>query len=289
MKQNNKPKYFDRSFRTIYLQSSPNSTWKDHQYVHLFAKLYDQHILKNFNCSEKERIPKIIHQTWFSGEVPKSFFHWKESWKREHPDWEYILWTKEKIEALDMINKDLFFKAKNIATKADIARYEILYQYGGLYADMDTECLKPFDLFHHCCDFYVGYYDYAPCMDISIMGSRPRHPLLKAAVYNLRYSDVDGNDITSVINNTGPMFFLKSFLQTIHECNDRVVVFPPAFFFPFPISERFSGAKASHPIVNRFLQDYSYSIHYWGNTWVKDSETKSDETLAERIQLFSME
>ena len=29
--------------------------------------------------------------------------------------------------------------------RADFARYAMLYQYGGVYADMDVECMRPFD------------------------------------------------------------------------------------------------------------------------------------------------
>ena len=42
-------------------------------------------------------IPKIIHQTWKTKEVPEKWKKSQEEWQRLHPDWLYILWTDEDI------------------------------------------------------------------------------------------------------------------------------------------------------------------------------------------------
>ncbi len=38
----------------------------------------------------KPTVPKIIHQSWKDEHVPERFLKWQESWKRTHPDWEYM-------------------------------------------------------------------------------------------------------------------------------------------------------------------------------------------------------
>ena len=38
----------------------------------------------------KATVPKIIHQSWKDEYVPERFLKWQESWKRTHPDWEYM-------------------------------------------------------------------------------------------------------------------------------------------------------------------------------------------------------
>jgi mannosyltransferase OCH1-like enzyme len=38
-------------------------------------------------------IPRILHQTWKTREVPERFRGYVASWRRHHPDWEYRLWT----------------------------------------------------------------------------------------------------------------------------------------------------------------------------------------------------
>ena len=37
-------------------------------------------------------IPRIIHQTWKSRDIPKHLRGYQESWLHKHPDWEYRLW-----------------------------------------------------------------------------------------------------------------------------------------------------------------------------------------------------
>ena len=40
-------------------------------------------------------ISKIIHQSWHSDVVPSKFRPWSMSWRENHPDWEWYLWTDE--------------------------------------------------------------------------------------------------------------------------------------------------------------------------------------------------
>lgn len=43
-------------------------------------------------------IPKIIHQIWSSAEeLPKSYKALIETWRRDYPDWKYILWDDDRI------------------------------------------------------------------------------------------------------------------------------------------------------------------------------------------------
>jgi mannosyltransferase OCH1-like enzyme len=98
-------------------------------------------------------IPKIIHQIWINfgvkkdNPIPEMYKQWNLSWQEIHPDWEYILWDDEKIE--NLIEKTEYINLYNLCVypvqKTDIARIVILYHYGGLYVDMDMECLRPFD------------------------------------------------------------------------------------------------------------------------------------------------
>jgi len=71
--------------------------------------------------------------------------------------------------------------------KSDIARYEILYRIGGLYIDTDFECLKPFDIFNHCCDFYSGVaFDENVVLFIGLIGAAPGHPVLGTCIADMQ-------------------------------------------------------------------------------------------------------
>ncbi|MFN0264550.1 glycosyltransferase [Tepidamorphus sp. 3E244] len=93
-------------------------------------------------------IPRIIHQTWrdahYSSENGSP-----ESWRENNPGWEYRLWTDDELEwfVSDTFPRfaELYHAYPNPVQRADLARYMLLKTFGGVYADMDTDCLAPLD------------------------------------------------------------------------------------------------------------------------------------------------
>jgi len=95
-------------------------------------------------------IPKIIHQIWWQGKdkIPKTYPNHCQSWKDKNKNFKYIFWDEEKIMKLlesypHLKNK--FNEFANMIQKIDMAKYIILHKYGGLYVDVDSECLKPIE------------------------------------------------------------------------------------------------------------------------------------------------
>ena len=95
------------------------------------------------------RIPKLIHQTWKSYDLPEKYITLVDSWKKMHPDWKYKLYDDQDcIEFIQKYYPELFDAYQSLeepVMKADMFRYLIIYHFGGLYADLDTEALKSFD------------------------------------------------------------------------------------------------------------------------------------------------
>jgi mannosyltransferase OCH1-like enzyme len=92
-------------------------------------------------------IPKILHQIWI-GPYPAPT-NLMRTWKEKHPDFEYILWNEEEIQrrrlSLECFRQ--FDMMGELAGKADILRWEILWHYGGYFVDADSICIEPFDEF----------------------------------------------------------------------------------------------------------------------------------------------
>ena len=113
-------------------------------------------------------IPKVIHQTSPSD---KNLWHpiWHkchESWKKNFPETEYehIMWTDEMID--DFIEKKYsqYWKIYNTfplhIMKLDFFRYCVLFEYGGIYADMDMYCYKNFfESLNGECFLIESYYE----------------------------------------------------------------------------------------------------------------------------------
>lgn len=212
------------------------------------------------------RIPKIIHQIWLGGSFPEKCKALQASWKKCNPDWQYYLWTEKEIDDLGLTNKNKYDAAINYGEKSDIARYEILYRFGGLYVDTDFECLQSFDLLHCLCDFYAGIaYDKKFIVFNGLIGSKPGHPILKSCIDALFSAPPRGNNsVTDIMTRTGPYFFTSQILEHIHAYEDKIVLFPVSYFYPWP---NYSLDVHSRDEIERWFKPESLAVHHWHRSW----------------------
>lgn len=115
-----------------------------------------QQILADEHPLRLSEIPKIIHQVWFNfsdsssgAAVPQHLQQRQATWHAAHPTWKHLIWTDDDANRLlterypDSI--DLFKTYKQPIERVDAIRYFILHAFGGIYVDMDTECVAPLD------------------------------------------------------------------------------------------------------------------------------------------------
>lgn len=94
--------------------------------------------------------PKIIFQTWKSRtDIPDNYRYWRQTFAAMNPDHVVILWDDDDNRAFIASQFAWFLPVYNAYPseifRADAVRYFFMFQHGGLYADMDTECLQPID------------------------------------------------------------------------------------------------------------------------------------------------
>lgn len=90
-------------------------------------------------------IPKIIHYCWFGGsELPKSALKYIESWKKFFPDYRIIEWNEQNYNVRKNRYISQAYDNKKYAFVSDYARFDILFQYGGIYFDTDVEVISSF-------------------------------------------------------------------------------------------------------------------------------------------------
>lgn len=92
-------------------------------------------------------IPKKIHYCWFGGNpLPESARKCIVSWKKFLPGYEIIEWNESNypIDTKCRYVKEAY-KEKKWAFVSDYARFDILYQHGGIYFDTDVELIAPID------------------------------------------------------------------------------------------------------------------------------------------------
>lgn len=221
---------------------------------------------EEYRLSEEYLIPKIIHLIWLGEPMPKRCVEVVESWKKFHPDWIVKVWGNEEAKTFKFQNQEAFDAAKNYAEKSDIWRCELLYVYGGIYADTDQECLQSFDTLNRSAEFFIGIGHGEPMVWCGIIGSRSHHPIMKNCIDNMVVSNGD-NDVGRIMER-GVYFINKMFMKYIKENLHlrRVVAFPTSVFYPFPPKYRFA-LKNRNEIKQKYVRPETMSIHYHDCSW----------------------
>ena len=87
-------------------------------------------------------IPKIIHQIWIGpNKIPKIWTDTITNFCTKY-NYQYMLWDDNAVNNFTLTNKIYYDIEKTYNGKSDILRYEILYNYGGIYIDADCIILK---------------------------------------------------------------------------------------------------------------------------------------------------
>jgi len=123
-------------------------------------------------------IPKIIHQLWIGPKPPPS--NHMDTWKQMNPDFEYIRWDERLIQSkITLECKHRIAEMKEINGQADIIRWEILYEYGGVFLDADSICVDKIDDVLMNCKCFAGWEHETlrkGLIATGTMGFPPKHP-----------------------------------------------------------------------------------------------------------------
>lgn len=226
---------------------------------------YTKYIIEQAGYSSIERIPKIIHQIWIGpDEPPHEFWAWQKTWQEMHPEWQYILWNDREVEKIQLINQDLYDAQQNYGAKADILRLELLNRFGGLYVDIDCECLQSFDTLHHLVDFYIGFFQVnflhsSARVNNAVIGASPQNPLIKKAISMLSsLQNPRAHKEDEVVEQTGPSFITRVIKNHIYSTEGIATLLPANYFYPW------SGTRRKMKLL---LQPETMAIHYYAGTW----------------------
>jgi mannosyltransferase OCH1-like enzyme len=105
--------------------------------------------IRNTRGLQRGEVPKIIHQTWKDNNIPDHWLPSHTSWIELHPDWIYVLWTDEmNLKLIETYYPEFLYRYNGYRyniQRADSIRPFILKRYGGMYVDLDIECVYPVD------------------------------------------------------------------------------------------------------------------------------------------------
>ena len=241
-----------------------------------FRNIYKKNILLYVKDKKAPvRIPKVVHQIWLGGNVPEKFQEWMSTWMNIN-GWKYRLWTDKDVKKFNLHNQALFDKAKDYGEKADIFRYEILYRFGGVYADVDFECVnsKLLEQFNKSFDFYVGFepiehkqMKISHLIGNAIIGSVPGHPILEKVILNMADHYKENSDLWAVVA-TGPVYLTETILEYNKDPDPKYIdiFLPPTFFFPFKFAD---GKKENREqSFKNLIKPETAAVHYFSGSWL---------------------
>lgn len=195
-------------------------------------------------------IPKVIHYFWFGeGELSPLMKRCIESWRKFAPDYEIKEWNESNFDINYCSYTKKAYEEKKYAFVADVARLAVIYEYGGVYMDVDVELLAPIDdlmkykygwmafMNERFINTGVGFAAPAKCNLIKILldNYRSREFNLKRGIFNKVCTQIETEKIMETYKN--------------FKRNNKFQVMDDKFTF-----------LSSDTIGN-------YSIHYGAGTW----------------------
>lgn len=212
-------------------------------------------------------IPKIIHQIWIGPhKCPMKFIN---TFREKNPDFEHILWNEQEIQnrGFKMECVNAFNSAPEWCGRCDILRWELLWNYGGIFLDADSVCLEPFDKWMLEKNGFAAYENEttrAGLVAVGTMGFPPKHPLCRAAIDFILNNDIRNKRSWMT---TGPVL-LTNLLNTGKYPD--FTVFPSFYFIP----RHFTGdTYHGHKKV--------YAFQYWGSTYQNYDTIEQNEVPPE--------
>lgn len=194
------------------------------------------------------RIPKVIHQIWLGpAPIPQEHASFVSGWRRMHPEWKHRLWGLD--EVAEEFPDSPHLVGRTLAEQADVLRYELLARYGGIYADTDVECLRPFDDLLGGVTLFAGL-EVPGRLCSAVLGAVPGHQAFVDAARLVPEMIRDGG--------VTPNATATTFLTYIFAEHDDATVYPPAVFYPYLWDE---------PERRHDAFPGSWAVHHWTLSW----------------------
>ncbi len=217
-------------------------------------------------------IPRILHQTWKDENPPRALAKFRRTWLEHHPDWEHRLWTDADNRAFLHKHYAWFMPIydgyAHEIMRVDAVRYFILHRCGGVYADLDLECLRPIEPLLAGKQVVIGCEpprhlarhdvsrrgDFGRILCNAFMASVPGHPFWEHLAHALPACCTAADPLSA----TGPFFLTRA--CAAYADNQSISIAAHELLYPLDNETRVT--RRSRGAVGR-----AYTIHHWHGSW----------------------
>lgn len=281
-----------------------------HYQCHTLPVLHD----RQEQDAERNAIPQLVHFIWLGNKaIPlnqnddgSGENDCIQSWRRHHPKWMVQVWKDDDISSKNWYNSAALQHAMrqgNYGMASDILRLELLWEHGGLYADIDYLCVEAIDDLHNKpFDFYCGA-SHTGAVEVNngLMAAHPQHPLVRAMMerikkwfeafmeqsqpFDLMAAFLDPSSRSTlkqvvalthldVIRNTGPGLVTTTLAQALIEPSmgaamSRVAILPFQVFHPLPNTFRGQNSDGlqEQMLEEHIVRGQTKAVHLWQCSW----------------------
>uniref|UniRef100_A0A1I8GLY2 Glycosyl transferase n=1 Tax=Macrostomum lignano TaxID=282301 RepID=A0A1I8GLY2_9PLAT len=148
----------------------------------------------------RDRLPPLFHQIYAGRSIPEAYRgHLLSCLRLNYPDFAYVLWTDDDAAAFLAdkfpVHSAMFSGYAKALQRSDALRYFILSYFGGIYADMDVQCLRPFNRLAAAESCFLDQERWEQSQILhgtefaamnSVMGCGKRHPFFDVVIARLK-------------------------------------------------------------------------------------------------------
>jgi GT2 family glycosyltransferase len=240
-------------------------------------------------------IPPVIHQTWRDRHPPAEMARLALTWRRHHPRWRYKLWTDTDCRALVERHAPWFLPVydgyQEAIMRVDAFRYFLMFHVGGVYADLDLECLRPLDALvgdhgaavalepdEHLREEVVRASGLARVVGNAWLASAPGHRFWEHVIARL----VNARAAAGPLEATGPFLLTRALTDWSGE---EPVVLPSATVYAIPKRQVWAGALGDPQARRRLCAQGAFAVHHWMGTWVHAPQGRDRTPAGAVLQL----
>lgn len=237
------------------------SCWECYSYPLLNLSFFKSMISPQFTYGNRNRIPKVIHYTWFGkGKKQRLCI---ESWKKYCPDYEILEWNETNYDIHKNRYIEQAYERKKWAYVSDYARLDILYRYGGVYLDTDVELWKSMDELLTT-EAFLCFGEWPAPNSGAGIGCVKGHTIIKEMIgvrEHIDFIQEDGSDDPHTNSNYEMQALMQHGFRMNFEyqMKDGIALYPPDVIAPVSVTGRDS-----------FVTERSIGIHYCNNSWRLD-------------------
>lgn len=237
-------------------------------------------------------IPHTIHYCWFGGNsLGKKELACIDSWKKYLPGYAIVRWDESNFDVRSCDYASEAYDAKMWAFVSDYARFQILYDHGGLYFDTDVELIKPIDDILEAGPFMgfetdysdMGLSNVAPGLDLAVnpglgLAASPGFNLYQTILSHYQREHFVNPDGT--LNRESVVFRVTKILQKLGLENKPgiqkvagVTIYPAEYFNP-----------KSYLTGEITITRNTRSIHHFSMSWFSDEEKYQHDVIAKLVR-----